>query len=164
MSVRFVFLTLALGGALLATACDSVVDADEEGGEELEGERQQPPLTFAECSDRQASSCSASEPLCATVDGPGGGGNDGSFFTWWSFCTRECQRDSDCRTSVEGGTARARCRPWQNTKVCVLDCSFGRTCPEGLGGCTYSGTCGHQQCSCTGDEWCADPLCAQTIP
>jgi len=161
MLVRISVSVLALLITAAATGCDSMVDSGYEGERSVETDERTAPVSYAECPGRSDAECPAADPLCVTVDGPGGGGNDGSVFVWWSFCTRECETDDDCPSGLEGGTAVSRCLDWGNgNKVCALDCSLGRSCPEGgLGGCDYGGVCGNHHCECTGDEWCMDPWC-----
>ncbi len=117
------------------------------------------PVSFAECQDGMADSCPELDPACLVVDGPGGFGPNGSFFVIWSYCTRECESDADCVSGLPGGSAKPRCLPKgaNDIKVCVLDCSFGKTCPEGLE-CSYDDACGTKFCDCSGDG-CQDDLC-----
>jgi hypothetical protein len=117
------------------------------------------PLKFDECREGDASMCPAQDPACLVVDGPGGFGPDGSFFVTWSYCSRECDVDEDCVSGVPGGTAEPLCvaKGPNMVKVCVLDCSFGKTCPDSLE-CSNDGTCGTRFCNCT-DAGCQDSLC-----
>jgi hypothetical protein len=117
------------------------------------------PVSFDECRAGDVSMCPAVDPACLVVDGPGGGGGGGSFFVTWSYCTRECDEDADCSTDLQGGSAKALCVPKgpNDVKVCVLDCSFGKTCPGELE-CSNDDTCGTRFCDCQGDG-CQDFLC-----
>ncbi len=117
------------------------------------------PLAFDECREGDSTMCPAEDPACLVVDGPGGFSPNGSFFVTWSFCTRECDSDADCVSGVQGGTAKPVCVPkgQNNIKVCVLDCSFNKTCPEAME-CSYDDTCGTRFCNCSGDL-CDDDLC-----
>lgn len=103
--------------------------------------------------------CPAEDPACLVEDGPGGGGPNGTFFVTWSYCTRECETEADCVSGLMGGTAKPLCVPKgpNMVKVCVLDCSFGKTCPDPLE-CANGDTCGTRFCDCTGDG-CKDMLC-----
>lgn len=118
-----------------------------------------PPVSFDECRMGDAAMCPAEDPACLTVDGPGGFEPNGSFFVSWSYCTRECEADADCVSAMQGGTAKALCVPKgpNMVKVCVLDCSFGKTCPDALE-CSYDDTCGTRFCECEGTG-CQDMLC-----
>jgi hypothetical protein len=112
---------------------------------------------IAACEDRQAATCPSGTPLCATRDGAGTSGTSGGKFisdsTDYSFCTEECETSGDCEFDMTGVSAEILCAPFSgsNASVCSLDCSFGRTCPEGMA--CYSNTCmfEHRTCSCTGD-------------
>ncbi len=117
------------------------------------------PVSFAECRQGDATMCPSEDPACLVVDGPGGGGGGGSFFVTWSYCSRECDEDADCVSELAGGTAKALCVPKgpNDVKVCVLDCSFGKTCPGALE-CSDDNTCGTRFCDCNGDG-CQDFLC-----
>jgi hypothetical protein len=119
------------------------------------------PVSFAECQGGDADQCPAEDPACLVVDGPGGFRPNGSFFVTWSYCTRECDEDADCVSGPQGGTAKARCLPKgaNDIKVCVLDCSFGKTCPEGLQ-CSNDDACGTKFCDCQGSG-CDDILCKE---
>ena len=136
--------------------------AESTGGESTGGESTgEPgiPVSFDECREGDASMCPTEDPACLTVDGPGGFDPNGSFFVTWSYCTRECDVDADCVSAMAGGTAEARCVPkgGNMVKVCVLDCSFGKTCPDALE-CSYDDTCGTRYCDCEGTG-CQDNLC-----
>ena len=117
------------------------------------------PVSFAECQDGMADSCPELDPACLVIDGPGGFGPNGSFFVTWSYCTRECESDADCVSGLPGGSAKPRCLPKgaNDIKVCVLDCSFGKTCPAGLE-CSNDDACGTKFCDCSGDG-CQEDLC-----
>lgn len=117
------------------------------------------PVSFAECQEGMAAACPELDPACLVVDGPGGFGPNGSFFVTWSYCTRECESDADCVSGLPGGSAKPRClaKGANDIKVCVLDCSFGKTCPEGLE-CSNDDACGTKFCDCSGDG-CQDDLC-----
>lgn len=117
------------------------------------------PVSFDECREGDATMCPSEDPACLTVDGPGGFDPNGSFFVTWSYCTRECDVDADCVSAMPGGTAVPRCVPkgGNMVKVCVLDCSFGKTCPDALE-CSYDDTCGTRFCNCEGTG-CQDNLC-----
>lgn len=119
------------------------------------------PVSFAECQGGDPDQCPAEDPACLVVDGPGGFRPNGSFFVTWSYCTRECDEDADCVSGPQGGTAKARCLPKgaNDVKVCVLDCSFGKTCPEGLE-CSNDDSCGTKFCDCQGSG-CDDILCKE---
>ena len=117
------------------------------------------PVSFDECREGDATMCPTEDPACLTVDGPGGFEPNGSFFVTWSYCTRECETDDDCVSGMPGGTAEPRCveKGGNMVKVCVLDCSFGKTCPDALE-CSYDDTCGTRFCNCEGTG-CQDNLC-----
>ena len=117
------------------------------------------PVSFDECREGDATMCPTEDPACLTVDGPGGFEPNGSFFVTWSYCTRECETDDDCVSGMPGGTAEPRCveKGGNMVKVCVLDCSFGKTCPDALE-CSYDDTCGTRFCDCEGTG-CQDNLC-----
>lgn len=119
------------------------------------------PVSFAECQGGDPDQCPAEDPACLVVDGPGGFRPNGSFFVTWSYCTRECDSDDDCLSGPQGGTAKARCLPKgaNDIKVCVLDCSFGKTCPDGLQ-CSNDDSCGTKFCDCEGSG-CDDFLCKE---
>jgi len=132
------------------------------GGESTGGESTgEPaiPVSFDECREGDATMCPTEDPACLTVDGPGGFEPNGSFFVTWSYCTRECETDDDCVSGMPGGTAEPRCveKGGNMVKVCVLDCSFGKTCPDALE-CSYDDTCGTRFCNCEGTG-CQDNLC-----
>jgi len=117
------------------------------------------PISFDECRQGDNSMCPAEDPACLVVDGPGGGDPNGSFFVTWSYCTRECEVDADCVSGEQGGTAKPRCvaKGPNDVKVCVLDCSFGKTCPGSLE-CSNDDTCATRFCDCMGSG-CGEKLC-----
>ena len=117
------------------------------------------PVSFDECREGDNSMCPADDQACLVVDGPGGGDPNGSFFVTWSYCTRECDSDADCVSEEQGGTAKPLCVPKgpNQVKVCVLDCSFGKKCPDTLE-CSNDDTCGTRFCDCQGTG-CQDFLC-----
>jgi hypothetical protein len=131
---------------------------DASTGDTSTGEPAQP-VSFAECRQGDAEMCPAEDPACLVVDGPGGFEPNGSFFVTWSYCTRECEADEDCVSGVDGGTAVPRCveKGANMVKVCVLDCSFGKSCPDALE-CSYDDTCATRFCECEGSG-CQDKLC-----
>ena len=126
------------------------------GGESTGGEDV---VSFAACEDGMAASCPAQDAACLMVDGPGGFWPEGSFFVQWSYCTRECESDAECVSGLEGGSAKTRClaKGGNDVKVCVLDCSFGKKCPDSLE-CANDDTCGTRFCDCEGTG-CQDKLC-----
>lgn len=117
------------------------------------------PISFDECREGDNTMCPAEDQACLVVDGPGGGDPNGSFFVTWSYCTRECDVDADCVSGPMGGTAKPLCVPKgpNQVKVCVLDCSFGKKCPDSLE-CANDDTCGTRFCDCKGSG-CQDKLC-----
>jgi hypothetical protein len=117
------------------------------------------PVSFDECREGDNSMCPADDQACLVVDGPGGGDPNGSYFVTWSYCTRECDSDADCVSEEQGGTAKPLCVPKgpNQVKVCVLDCSFGKQCPDTLE-CSDDGTCGTRFCDCNGTG-CQDIQC-----
>lgn len=117
------------------------------------------PISFDECRQGDNTMCPAEDQACLVVDGPGGGDPNGSFFVTWSYCTRECDVDADCVSAEQGGTAKPLCVPKgpNNVKVCVLDCSFGKQCPDSLE-CSDDETCGTRFCDCK-ESGCQEKLC-----
>ncbi len=146
------------GGSTSGESTGAESTGGESTGAESTGEPGVP-VSFDECREGDASMCPTEDPACLTVDGPGGFDPNGSFFVTWSYCTRECDVDADCVSAMPGGTAEARCVPkgGNMVKVCVLDCSFGKTCPDALE-CSYDDTCGTRYCDCEGTG-CQDNLC-----
>lgn len=117
-------------------------------------------LSLTPCPEEDAAVCPASDPLCFWESGPGGGGGGGpegyySFFTGWSMCTRFCESDADCPSDI----GAARCLPSVpgGDRICLFECTFGRSCPGELS-CSNGDRCGHHFCECTG-AGCEQPLC-----
>lgn len=53
---------------------------------------------------------------------------------WYTagVCAAPCTTDADCPATAPGGTAVPECREVDGEKWCVLDCSDGKTCGEGI--------------------------------
>ncbi len=144
-----------------STGIDTTTGESTTGGSTTGESTGGDPVSFAECQDGMAASCPAMDAACLVVDGPGGFWPEGSFFVQWTYCTRECETDEDCVSGLEGGSAKPVCLPKgaNDIKVCVLDCSFGKTCPDGLQ-CSNDDSCGTKFCDCEGSG-CDDFLCKE---
>lgn len=116
-------------------------------------------LALTPCPEEDATVCPASDPLCYWESGPSGGGSDGqgetwSVFTGWSVCTRFCEVDADCPSEL--GTAS--CVESGSDRICLFECTFGRSCPGEELSCSNGDRCGLHFCECTG-RGCDDPFC-----
>jgi hypothetical protein len=145
-----------------ADVIDARRDAGREDAEitaEDAGDLEAPPLALTPCPEEDANVCPQTDPLCYWESGPGGGGGGGpegfySFSTGWSVCTRFCQSDADCPSAL----GQARCVESGSDRICLFDCSFGRSCPGDLA-CSYGDRCANHFCNCTGDAGCSNWLC-----
>lgn len=119
------------------------------------------PVSYAACSSGVADECPGDDTLCVTSDGPGFIDSEGnSFLVQYSYCTRQCETDDDCATDLD--TSSSSCLEHPNgQKICMLDCSFGQSCPSGGYQCDGL-SCGVHDCTCSGDG-CFEPEC-QTPP
>ncbi len=135
-------------------ATEGSTEGETEGSTEGTGV----PVSYAACSDGTADACPVEDPLCVKSDGPGGGGTHGSFGVSWSFCTRFCETNADCATDIVGGSATSVCKDYRGQNICMLDCSFGQSCPPGGYQCGYNNACGIHHCRCSGSG-CSDPSC-----
>jgi hypothetical protein len=74
----------------------------------------------------------------------------------FKVCTRSCETDSDCPTDVDSET-HPRCVELDGTKVCMLDCSGGVACPEGMACSWHDQVCMFSRyCECS-DNCVLDP-------
>ena len=89
------------------------------------------PVAYAECGAGMGG-CPALDPMCVDEQGSvsdvTGAGMTSQRF---EVCTRTCETDSDCPTDLETNTL-ARCVELEGTNMCMLDCSNGARCPEGM--------------------------------
>jgi hypothetical protein len=91
------------------------------------GECVPPDGVYGNCITGGDAACMASgAPYCVTdtIDNPSIG-----------VCTRRCDEVCDCWAAPSSGTAEVACTALvagDPSKSCVLDCSSGQTCPDGM--------------------------------
>lgn len=112
------------------------------------------PTAMSICPDGEASSCPSSDPLCAERTGGGtaatNGGTVYSMSTNYTFCTHFCDSVAQCHIDTGDATAAQKCGSFDGSdNVCYLDCSLGRSCPEGFE--CRGNVCMYKHCTCSGD-------------
>jgi hypothetical protein len=140
---------------LLATACtgdnapsetetgtdtgDGDGDGNQTGDGDGDGDQCTPPGVYGDCANGGLAACMAeSLPLCLQDDP-----NMPSI----GVCGRRCDSVCDCWAAPASGSAPVACKPLVagvDDRTCVLDCSGGQDCPNGmtcldaLGICVFS--------------------------
>lgn len=130
---RLIDTCLALPLLVSLAACPSADDgtADEatetSGTDTTSGECVLPDGVYGDCVAGGDAACmAAGDPFCVTdtIDNPSIG-----------VCTQRCEDTCECWAAPATGTAEVACTALVDgdpTKSCVLDCSSGQTCPDGM--------------------------------
>jgi hypothetical protein len=109
----------------------------DETGDETDGTTGGDELFFQVCFLDAEEACQEGE-VCLY-------GTFGDLFAEVTFCsTSECSDVDDCPPQPGGGDAPTICEPLSGgeTNFCLIDCSNGETCPDGMQ-CFNDSVCGH---------------------
>ena len=87
-------------------------------GEPLAGE-------WGDCINGNAQACGNEEAACLA---------NSTTAPRWGTCILPCEDRCDCWAPVDGGSAEPACEPVlpMGERACVLSCSDGQTCPDGM--------------------------------